>query len=173
MPGGIVRIDVLADKHTPEQRAEIERVLARAPWWAKALMEPMLRDAAGFRQRMMERASHVFFVLVPIVALFLAAFYRRRRYVQHLTFALHLQTMAFAALSLSAVASFTRSVAAVGALQAGAGLFLIWYLITALRRVYGGSWAAAVAKGVGFALLYAMAVALAMLVAVVVTAVFQ
>lgn len=171
MPGGMVKLDVLADNQTPEQRAEIERVLERAPWWAKALMEPMLRDPAAFRRRMLERVSHVFFALVPILALVLAAFYRRRRYVQHLTFALHLETMAFAALSLPAVASFTRSLAAVGALQAGVGLFLLWYLIAALRRVYGGGWASAIARGIGFALVYAMVVAIAMLGTVIVTAV--
>src|SRR5688500_16467657 len=52
MPGkDQVKIDVLdPDAMTPDERAAVERNLARAPWWAEAAIRPILIDPVKFRR---------------------------------------------------------------------------------------------------------------------------
>jgi hypothetical protein len=81
-------------------------------------------------------APYAIFALMPVFALFLKLLYLRsgRRYGEHLLFALHTNGFAFLMLSLVVVTPefipFLR-----GALM----LWLVFYLPTAMRRVYGGS----------------------------------
>lgn len=172
MPGGMVKIDLMAEgEMAPEQRARVDATLARAPWWAQLVLEPMLVNPARFRQRMTERLPRVFFALVPIFALLVGLFYRRRPYMQHLTFALHLHAIGFLALMVPTAIAFTRSTPAVAALQLAASLFVVGYAVVALRRVYGGRLASAIAKGLGLALVYWIVAFVALFATVVLTAV--
>ncbi|HEX6323534.1 MAG TPA: hypothetical protein VFZ36_07405, partial [Vicinamibacterales bacterium] len=98
-------------------------------------------------------------------------FYRRRPYMQHLTFALHLHAIGFLAMMVPIAVSFTRSVPAVAALQVAAALFVVGYAVVALRRVYGGRLASAVAKGLALALVYWVVAFVALGATVVLTAV--
>jgi hypothetical protein len=75
------------------------------------------------------------FALMPVFALLLKLLYlgSGRRYGEHLLFALHTNAFAFMTLSLLMV------VPALPFLRPALGLWLVFYLPTAMRRVYGGS----------------------------------
>ncbi len=84
-------------------------------------------------------------------------FYWRRHYPEHLYFAIHLHAVAFLALMLVRVSAFSRSVTLEIAVQVAVGIWMVAYYVIAVRRVYGGSVAITVAKGVGVGILYAFA----------------
>jgi hypothetical protein len=81
-------------------------------------------------------APYAIFALMPVFALYLKLLYLRsgRRYGEHLLFALHSNGFAFLMLSLVVVTPGFIPYAR-GALM----LWLVFYLPTAMRRVYGGS----------------------------------
>jgi hypothetical protein len=89
----------------------------------------------------------VVFLLVPGFALLLKVLYRRRWYVEHLVFVLHLHAFAFL---LCAVALATRQPAA--ALMVAAGLPV--YLLIAMRRVYPGGALVLAAKYLALVIAY-------------------
>jgi hypothetical protein len=81
-------------------------------------------------------APYAVFAMMPLFALFLKILYlgSGKRYGEHLLFALH--TNAFAFLMLTLLLLTPSGIPFVGKLL---GLWLIFYLPTAMRRVYGGS----------------------------------
>jgi hypothetical protein len=81
-------------------------------------------------------APYAVFAMMPLFALFLKILYlgSGKRYGEHLLFALH--TNAFAFLMLTLLLLTPEGIPFVGKLL---GLWLIFYLPTAMRRVYGGS----------------------------------
>jgi hypothetical protein len=99
------------------------------------------------------------FLLVPLFA-GLVAFARRpsrRTYPQHLVFALHVHAAWFWAFGLAAVASSLVNNAVVDSvLSALAIAYALWYLVLALRTVYGGSLTANLFSGVVIGVTYWM-----------------
>jgi len=81
-------------------------------------------------------APYAIFLLMPVFAGFLKLLYlgSGRRYGEHVLFALH--TNAFAFLCLSLIMVMPDFVPLVGK---ALGLWLVFYLPTAMRKVYGGS----------------------------------
>ena len=100
-----------------------------------------------------ENAPRVVFFLVPVLALLLKLLYRRRYYAEHLVTALHAHAFAFAVLLPSELLPWS------GLAQLGAALTGLW-LVLALRRIYGETWARTVAKGLVLLLAYAVALGL-------------
>jgi len=85
-----------------------------------------------------DRLAKSIILLVPIFAVLLTALYRRRRYVAHLVFSLHLHSFAFLAL----IVGLAIDLAARASEQTGPGnglavLVIADYSFLALRRVYG------------------------------------
>ena len=81
-------------------------------------------------------APYAIFLLMPVFAAFLKLLYlgSGRRYGEHVLFALHSNAFAFLCLSLiMLVPSFVPLVGK------ALGLWLVFYLPTAMRKVYGGS----------------------------------
>jgi hypothetical protein len=80
---------------------------------------------------------YAMFILMPVFALYLKLLYAgsRRRYGEHLLFALHSNAFAFAMFSLMFLVSWLD----IGLLTFATIMWLIFYLPTAMRRVYGGS----------------------------------
>jgi hypothetical protein len=138
----------------PERREEALRQLERAPWWLAPVIRSALLDPGGFRRRFLEGLPRALFALVPAFAGILALFYRRRRFLVHLVFALHLHTTVFLALTLAQLANFTYSRTAALTLAGAVQIFVAIYALRALRRVYGQSWTATVIKSAGIALVY-------------------
>jgi hypothetical protein len=93
-------------------------------------------NGAKYTKSFFSYAPYAVFAAMPLFALFLKILYlgSGKRYGEHLLFALH--TNAFAFLMLTLLILIPAGVPFVGKLL---GLWLIFYLPTAMRRVYGGS----------------------------------
>ena len=120
------------------------------------MLESLVTDPAGFRSRVLNAFPKMVFALVPVFALILALFYRRRRYMQHLTFALHLHAAIFLALALSHTARFTGIAPLAAAASLVALAFLLWYVVRAQRVVYGDGTAITMLKSVGILVMYGL-----------------
>jgi hypothetical protein len=109
-----------------------------APIQPKVLQ--ILHSPRDFLGGMIDRAPYLMFLLVPTFAFLLKGLYLRRKrlYLEHLIFALHVHALAFIAFTLSAV---------LGAWNVGTSVSLSWWLATspflylffAMRHVYGQS----------------------------------
>jgi hypothetical protein len=155
---------------TAEQRDSALKKIATAPPIIRPILQRMVGDTKGFKRSLLETMPRVLFALVPIFAAVLALFYRRRKYPEHLYFALHLHAFFFVALTLAAAAKFTYSQRFSGIMSALAAVWIIGYALVAARRVYGGSWVRTTAKGIGVSMLYSAAGVVALCVAVYVAA---
>jgi hypothetical protein len=85
---------------------------------------------------------YAMFCLMPVFALYLKVLYlgTGRRYGEHLLFALHTNAFAFAMFGLMIIVGYLN-LEFIGLLL---GIWLVYYLPKAMRRVYGGSrWATA------------------------------
>lgn len=142
------------DALTPEQRAQAIANIDRAPAVLQPLFRAVVEDPAGFRNRVLTAYPKVVFAMVPVFAAIAGLFYRRRRYMHHLTFALHLHAMVFLALTATELVQFTRNAGAVQITGVAAMLFLVWYIVRALRVTYGGGLLGTLAKSFGIAVLY-------------------
>jgi hypothetical protein len=93
-------------------------------------------DGAKLKKVFFGSAPYAVFAMMPLFALYLKILYlgTGKRYGEHLLFALH--TNAFAFLMLTLLLVIPSGVPWVGKLL---GLWLTFYLPTAMRRVYGGS----------------------------------
>jgi len=95
-------------------------------------------------ERLTERLLHiipdVFFFLIPFLALVLKVLLYKRKdllYVNHIIFALHLQTMLFCLLLLSILWPFDASSVTVAIIL---GIVFLLYFIAALKRAYNIRW---------------------------------
>jgi hypothetical protein len=139
---------------TPADRALVEAQLAELPPSAEPMIRAMAEDYDGLMKRASESMPRVLFALVPALALILAIFHRRRHFPEHLYFALHFEAFIFAVICLSTLVAHARSPVATTAGQILAGVWILVYGVVAQRRVYGGSWAANIAKGFGVGAVY-------------------
>jgi hypothetical protein len=166
--GTIIRIDPNGSVNmTPEQRAQALKDLERAPWWAQAVLRPIVTDPAGFRQHFIEGLPRVLFALVPVFAGILAIFYRRRRFAQHLVFAIHLHTFVFITLAVRELSQLARSLIVLRIFELGAMIAIVGYALVAFRRVYRESWPRILFKSAGVAAIYSIAGISALLVTVI------
>jgi len=130
----------------------------------------MLQDPGTLVDDLIDRAPYLMFVLVPTFALLLKGLYvrRKRLYLEHLIFALHVHALAFIAFAVSA---------GVGALGWGTSAHLDWwmavapfgYLFVALRRVYGQAPGVTAAKAVALLLAYGIILVVAVVLLVLMT----
>lgn len=101
------------------------------------------RDREAFARALIGSLSYGHFLLMPIFALLLEGFYRRRFFAEHLVFSLHFHSFVL----LPGAVLVAASVLIPGASSDGATraiipawtLVLIAYLFRSLRRVYGES----------------------------------
>lgn len=117
----------------------------RVPGWMKpaaryylqreeALNRMPPREGARVLYEATERnVPRALFLMVPLFALFLKGLYRRRWYVEHFVFVLHLHSLGFL---LATLALLVRDAWVTRAL----GLWLLLSLLLAMRRVYAQSW---------------------------------
>jgi hypothetical protein len=156
---------------TPEKRAELNATIERTVWWMRPVMRAAVTDPAGFERRLMLDLPRMFFVLVPVFALIVSTFYRRRPFSQHLIFGLHLHAVVFLVAALPEAADYTYSLAVSGVAGVAALLFAIGYAVLAFKRVYRERWLATVSKTMGIGLLYGIAALVALLVTLTVVSV--
>jgi hypothetical protein len=130
----------------------------------------LLREPGEFVDDLIDRAPYLMFLLVPTFALLLKGLYLRRKrlYLEHLVFALHVHALAFIAFALSA---------GLGALDVGTGVHLDWwlavapfgYLFVAMRHVYGQSPGRTIIKALALLLAYGIILVGAVVLLVVTT----
>jgi len=132
-----VRVD-FSEEEGGEQAAEV----SEKPSFLARVLAPIGDLAENDPDRLdrifTDRLAKSVILLVPVFALLLMALYRRRRYVAHLVFSLHIHSFAFLALVVGLVIDL--AVGASGESRPGNGLavFVIAvYSFLALRRVYG------------------------------------
>jgi hypothetical protein len=151
---------------TPAQRDTALAEIANAPAVLRPILRRLVADSQGFKKSLLATMPRVLFALVPIFAAILALFYHGRKYPEHLYFGLHLHAFFFVALTVAALSKFSNSVAFSIAASLIVSIWIAAYSLVSARRVYGGSWAATLAKGVGVTVLYSMAGVLGLCVAI-------
>lgn len=120
---------------------------------ARARREPQVFARASYAM-----VPRLFFLFLPLFALFLELFYRRQGYYfDHLVFSLYYHAFAF--LSFSILFLIEQSNAWVPTYVSRPVAFavvawLLLYLPIALRRVYGGSWPMTLMKVAGLGVVY-------------------
>lgn len=126
---------------------------------APAILRPMLLkavdDPANFKNAVTKAMPNVFLALIPVLAVILSLFYRRRHYPEHLFFAIHLATFVFLARAAGNLALFTHSLPIAALVQIAMLVWIVAYGVIALRRVYGGTVPLTALKALGVAALYA------------------
>ncbi|HMI55012.1 MAG TPA: DUF3667 domain-containing protein [Gemmatimonadaceae bacterium] len=140
--------------------------IAHAPAFMQPLLRRAVEDPSGLKRRMFETIPRMLFVLLPIFAGILALFYRRRKYPEHLYFAIHLHAFIFLALATAELLKFTRLPVLVALGSALAVLSIPIYATQALRRVYGGSLRKTLVKELGIAAIYGLTAIVAFVVTI-------
>lgn len=140
-----------------EDRAELEKSIAEAPWFMRGMLTSIAEDAPGFRARLFTIMPRVFFAMLPLFAAIVALFYRGRRFPTALVFAAHLHAFAFLALAISEASKMTRLPIVAGTVGGIMAIVLTWYALAALRAVFGGRWPMTIAKAMGIGFVYAVA----------------
>lgn len=163
LPGAKRTID-LTRPVSAEDRALAQQQLDRAPWWARALMQPMLDDPARQRTRFLQTFPRALFALVPLFAAIVGLFYRRRPYSQHLIFSLHLSSAIFIVLALAHLANLSRSLAVLSGVATLAMAAVVVYALAAFRRVYREQWRFVVLKGAAIGIIYTVALSVATMI---------
>jgi hypothetical protein len=140
---------------TAAEKQEALADIARAP----SLLQPFLRraveDPAGFKRGMLENLPRLLFVLLPVFAAIISIFYRRRKYPEHLYFAIHLYAFIFLALALAELSKFTHVPIIAAIASAVAVIAIPLYATLAFRRVYGGSLGGTIMKELAIGVIYA------------------
>lgn len=137
-----------------EDRKEALERVERAPGWLKPLAVSMLEDPTGFRDRVLSAMPKMIFALVPAYAGVLALFYHRRRFMQHLIWALHLHATVFIVLAVTEAVKFTRVEWLIDLAGLAGTIFIVVYVLRALRAAYGGGWLITAVKAAGIAVVY-------------------
>jgi hypothetical protein len=130
-----------------------------AVWLVRGLYNVMLKlqtDPAALNGPLTAWIPRILFVLLPLFALLLAAFYRRRKdflFVDHLVFSLTVHSFAFVLLIFAAAAAQLVSGELTFLLTV---LVLSAYFLISLRRFFRQNWAMTVLKSVSIAFIYAV-----------------
>jgi hypothetical protein len=156
LPGGGKKID-LTEQLSPEDRALAQEQIKRAPWWVRPVMQSFLDDREGQIRAFRETLPRALFLLLPVFAGIVSMFFRRRRFSQHLIFALHLHAAAFVLLSLLQPLNLTNNEAIVSAAGILMLMVLVGYALESFRTVYRERWGWILLKSAAIAPLYAVA----------------
>jgi hypothetical protein len=152
---------------TGEDRAELLKQIDGAPWLIRPMLRSIAEDADAFRARLFAIMPRVFFAMLPVFAAIVALFYRQRRFPTALVFAVHVHAFAFAILSISELAKFSRLRSLAIGVGVVAAMALTVYSLRSFRAVFGGSWAGTVAKAAAIGIVYLLAAVPAFLIILV------
>ena len=130
------------------------RDIAKAPAVFRPFLRRMILDPVGFRRGLVEAMPRVLFVLVPVFAGIVALFYHRRKYPEHLYFAIHFHSFVFLALVLSALARAAGIPVVSTAVRFAVFVWIPVYATLSFRRLYGGSTTVTLLKEAGIGTLY-------------------
>lgn len=117
----------------------------------------LMHDPDAFTERIIGNLSIAMFFLLPVYALMLAVLYwrKKRYYIEHLVFGMHVHSFMFMIVTLMLIASITpMGAAGQGWTQGILGLVVVAYPIIALRRFYGNGWFVTLVKAFVLGILY-------------------
>jgi RNA polymerase subunit RPABC4/transcription elongation factor Spt4 len=151
--GKSLSVDFLKDKRTTDAQ-----VVDSLGWKQNAVNRYLVRQGIKFARSdsksigtyfseyMLSKASILMFFMLPIFALLLKLIYLRRKryYVEHITFSLHIHAFAFLILLLMLIAERLWVNEWIGNLAA---VTIIVYGVVAARKVYRQSWIKTIVKG--------------------------
>lgn len=125
-------------------------------------------DPSVIPRRFLANMPIAMFCLLPFLGLILAVFNLRKKrfYVEHLVFAIHIQTFTFL---IYAIALLLPDSGPGFWVRVGCLLIQYPYFVIALRRYYENGWILSVAKSVGVYVLYSMALIPASILSIFVT----
>ena len=128
----------------------------------------ILHDPSVVPRRFVANMPAAMFCLVPFFGLVLAALFRRRKrfYVEHLVFAIHMQAFLFI---VYALALLFPDAGPPGWVRAILVLIPYPYFVIALKRYYENGWIATVTKSIGVTTLYTLILLPAFVISVFVT----
>lgn len=147
------------ESQSPLTAAEKDSALkdiAKAPKYLQPFLRRAVEDPMGIKRGMLTAMPRMLFALLPVFAAIIAIVYRKRKYPEHLYFAIHLHAFIFMALALSPLARFAQSPAIAIATQSLVFVAIPVYATLAFRRVYGGSVARTLAKELGIGVIYSV-----------------
>jgi Protein of unknown function (DUF3667) len=124
------------------------------------------RSQITVNEEFQHNVPKLMFILLPVFALLLFLFFRRREhnYAAHIIFAIHYHSFAFLVLLATNLLSTIIPSFAVGLTILGIGLMiLILYLVMALKKVYGQSLFISILKGMAVSILYILMLILSLL----------
>ena len=134
----------LASLADPDERASgVSGWLIR---YGRGLLIDLVHDPQVFLQQAIGNLPIAMFFLLPVFAMILAVCYLRRKrfFVEHLVFGMHIHTFAFLMLAAALLVPD-------GAIGSWAKLFLVvvspFYVLIAMRRFYGEGWGLTLVKG--------------------------
>ena len=159
--GGRQLITVMARAGDLEERPWIERFILRGAI-------DLLHDPSLVPRRLLANMPIAMFCLLPFLGLALAVFHFRKKrfYVEHLVFAVHVQTFTFCVYT---IALLLPDSGPAGWIRAVCALTPYPYFVLALRRYYENGWILTFAKSVGVATLYSLLLIPAFVISVFVT----
>ena len=117
----------------------------------------LMHDPDAFTERIIGNLSIAMFFLLPVYALMLAVLYwrKKRYYIHHLVFGMHVHSFLFIIVTLMLIASITpMGATGQGWTQSILGLAVVAYPIVALRRFYGNGWFVTLVKAFVLGILY-------------------
>jgi hypothetical protein len=139
-------------------------------------IEPIItlaeNDPALLNRIFTDRLAKLIILMVPVFAVLLWPLYRRRRYVAHVVFSLHLHSFAFLVIALGMAVDFALAMVKGSGLGNGISvLAVLVYSFIALRTVYGQGRILTFFKMVILILCYLVALIVTMIFTLAVTAV--
>lgn len=139
---------------TPEEQRTALGFVETQPWILRPMLRALAADYPTLKRRATETMPRTFFLLLPALAGILALFYRGRPFPDHLYFALHLQSFVFLVGCAFLIAQYTRSIGVIGTVQGAVALAILFYMVVAQRRVYGGGWLRHAWKALAIGVIY-------------------
>lgn len=139
--------------------------------WGRATLKPRLRaacrsvaddDGAGFGQAFLRQVPRAMFVVLPLFAAVMLAFYRRPRrlYAEHLLFLVHTHCAIFAVASLELVLAATLPDSWAQPLGWATLVYLGWYGVRGMRAYHQDTRLRTTLKFAGLATLYLLTAAI-------------
>jgi hypothetical protein len=144
---------------TTQAMAELDTLARHGRWVGRVWgthFGNALRHRAELSRALTAGVPKTMFVMVPLFAALVALIFRsrRRRYPQHLAFALHVHAFLFLALTVMLIRRLTTTVPVIAIVQLVVFGAIAVYFVRALRVVYGGSRRGAVARAVTISAAY-------------------
>jgi hypothetical protein len=125
------------------------------------ILPPPANVSPDHKQLSVDLYSKGMFVMLPVFALLLKLFYRRVFYWDHLVFTVHLFSVSYIGFAvLLSIETLADRYFFVMVLQVFVLLYMVGYVLMALRRVYAESWPATVLKSIGLLFLFLPALAI-------------